>query len=75
MKTELFARLLDATKQTPQVPYGTWFLIIALLGVMVWLIHELRKPAVKLGKKQKIALLFSFVALVPVNYLGIKANI
>ncbi len=75
MKTEPFARLLDATKQTPQVPYGTWFLIIALLGVMVWLIHELRKPAVKLDKKQKIALLLSIVALVPVNYLGIKANI
>lgn len=75
MKTELFARLLDAMKQSPQVPYGTWFLIIALLGVIVWLIHELRKPAVKLDKKQKIALLFSFVALVPVNYLGIKANI
>jgi len=57
------------------IPFGTWFLIFVFLGLIIWSLFHLRKPDVRLDKKQTYMLMAAIVLVVPLNLLGIKSKI
>ena len=57
------------------IPFGTWFLIFLFLGLLIWSLFHLRKPNIRLDKKQTYILISAIILVVPVNLLGIKPKI